>query len=81
VKHWLVLVAGCWRTTNDCLQLPATSNQRPATKKNHCAKKSVFVFCATITNGICLAPDVGDGKTRRFSQLEILAAPTPRTTN
>jgi hypothetical protein len=79
-----LLVAGCWRTTNDdcrCLKLPATSNQPPITKENHCAKKSVFVFCATITNGICLAPDVGDGKTRRFSQLEILAAPTPRTTN
>jgi len=28
-------------------------------KENHCAKKSVFVFCATITIGISLAPDVG----------------------
>jgi len=57
------------------------SSNSPIAKENHCAKKSAFVFCATITNGICLAPDVGDRKTRRFSQLEILAAPTPRTTN
>jgi len=45
-----LLVAGCW------LPLQETSCQKPETKENHCAKKSVFVFCATITIGICLAP-------------------------
>jgi len=51
-------------------------------QKNHCAKKSLLVFCAVTRVAFSLRPTTNRKRATHFSsQLEILAAESPRTTN